>query len=70
MKGRLCRSREDYEAHGRAFYRLAAEHETARAEGLDDVLATLSENFILAEKPLAFLANRTLQFAKRRLFEL
>jgi hypothetical protein len=70
MKGRLCRSREDYEAHGRAFYRLAAEHETARAEGLDDVLTTLSENFILAEKPLAFLANRTLQFAKRRLFEL
>ncbi len=70
MKGRLCRSREDYEAHGQAFYRMAAEHETARAEGLDDVLTTLSENFILAEKPLAFLANRTLQFAKRRLFEL
>jgi hypothetical protein len=69
MKGRLCRSREDYEAHGRAFYRLAAEHERARIEGLDDVLATLSENFILAEKPLAFLANRYLQFAKHTLFE-
>jgi len=70
MKGRICTSLEDYEAHGRAFYRLAAEHEQARIEGLDDVLVTLSENFVLAEKPLAFLANRYLQFARYNLFEL
>ena len=70
MRSRVCASREDYEAHGRAFYRLAAEHERARAEGLDDVLAALSEDFILAEKPLAFMADRYLPFTKHGLFEL
>lgn len=70
MKGRILRTREDYEAHGRAFFRLAAEHQDARAQGLDDVLATLSENFILAEKPLTFLASRYLNVARHNLFEL
>jgi len=69
MKGRLCRNLEDYEAHGRAFYQLAAEHERAKVEGLEEVLTTLSENFILAEKPLVFLADRYLRFTKHKLFE-
>lgn len=69
MRSRLCRSLEDYEAYGQAFYRLAAEHEQARVEGLDEVLATLSENFILAEKPLTFVANRYLRYARYGLFE-
>ena len=69
-RGRICARLEDYEAHGRAFYKLAAEHERARVEGLDDVLVALSENFILAEKPLAFLANRYLQFTRHGLFEI
>ena len=68
MKGRILRRLEDYEAHGRAFYRLAAEHERGRAEGLDDVLATLSDDFILAEKPLVFVADRYLRFTRHRLF--
>lgn len=68
-RGRVVRSREDYETHGRAFYRLAAEHERAKTEGLDHVLVLLSENFILAEKPLAFLANRYLGFSRNRLFD-
>jgi len=34
------------------------------------VLATLSENFILAEKPLGFVADRYLRFTRHRLFEL
>jgi hypothetical protein len=68
-RSRIVRSREDYEAHGRAFYKLAAEHERARLEGLEDVLTTLSDNFVLAEKPLAFLANRYLGFARHRLFD-
>jgi hypothetical protein len=62
-------SREDYEAHGRAFYRLAAEHEMARVEGLDGTLMSLSEHFILAEKPLRFLARRYLEFARHKLFD-
>ena len=69
-KGQICRSLEDYEEYGQAFYRLAAEHEMARMEELDDVLTTLSENFVLAEKPLAFLSERYLRFAKHRLFEI
>lgn len=70
MKSRVVTSREDYEAHGRAFYQLAAQHERARPEGLDGVLATLSENFIIAEKPLAFLTERYLPFTRHQLFEL
>jgi len=69
VRSRTCRNLEDYEAYGRAFYRLAAEHEMARVEGLDEVLAALSDNFILAEKPLAFLADRYLRLARHRLFE-
>jgi hypothetical protein len=67
-KSHIIKSHEDYENHGQAFYRLAAEHERARLEGLDTVLITLSQNFILAEKPIAFLAKRYLGFKRQRLF--
>jgi hypothetical protein len=67
-RGRIVASLEEYEAHGQAFYRLAAEHETARVEGLEEVLVTLSENFVLAEKPLAFLSRRYLHFVRQKLF--
>jgi hypothetical protein len=43
---------EAYEAYGRAFYRLAVEHELARRQGLGKTLLALSEHFILAEKVL------------------
>jgi hypothetical protein len=69
-RGKLCTRLEDYEAQGRAFYRLAAEHEMARMERLDGVLATLSEHFVLAEKPLAFVANRYLQLGRHNLFDI
>jgi hypothetical protein len=69
-RGRTLNRLEDYEAHGQAFYRLAAEHETARAEGIDRVLATLSAGFILAEKALSFLANRYLQFVRHTVFDM
>lgn len=70
MKGRLLQSREDYEQYGRAFYELAAEHERAEVGELDEVLATLSERFLLAEKPLAFVANRYLWSSRHQLFGL
>jgi hypothetical protein len=62
-------SLEDYEAHGRAFYRLAAEHRMARMQGLERVLGALSERFILAEKALSFVADRYLGLMKHQLFE-
>lgn len=67
-RSRTVVSREDYEAHGQAFYRLAAEHEAAQMEGLEDVLETLSEDFILAEKALSFVANRYLGLVRTQLF--
>jgi hypothetical protein len=67
-KSRIIQSREDYENHGQAFYRLAAEHERAGVEDLDTVLMTLSQNFVLAEKPIAFLSKRYLGFKRQRLF--
>lgn len=67
-RGRLCASLDDYEAHGQTFYRRAAGHERAREAGLDGVLATLADQFILAEKPLTFLAHRYLHFTRHQLF--
>lgn len=69
-RARMVASREDYEAHGEAFYRLAAEHEVAEMQGLDSVLEALSERFILAEKALGFVADRYLGLLKHQLFEL
>lgn len=70
LRGSLVHDLEDYEAYGQTFYRLAARHKTAKQEGLDGVLTTLSEQFIPAEKPLAFLAERYLSLRKHHLFEL
>jgi hypothetical protein len=67
-KGRMLQSREDYERYGRAFYQLAADHERAEVGGLGEVLTTLSANFVVAEKPLAFLADRYLWGARHQLF--
>ncbi len=69
-RGQVVQTIEEYESCGRAFYRLAAEHELAKREGLDETLLTLSERFILAEKVLTFLMNRYLQFTRYTLFDL
>jgi len=67
-RSRTVVSREDYEAHGQAFYRLAAEHRAAEVEGLEEVLESLSENFLLAEKALSFVADRYLGLIRTKLF--
>lgn len=68
VRGSLVHSLEDFENYGQSFYRLAAAHSVAQVQGLDTVLSTLSRQFILAEKPLSFLAERYLALRKRRLF--
>lgn len=70
MQSSLLQDLEDYEAHGRAFYRLAAEQPQARVEGLDRVLKTMSERWILATKPLSFVAQRYLSLRKQQIFPL
>lgn len=69
VRGHVLTRLEDYEGQGRTFYRLAAEHERAHAEGLSDLLGTLSDKFVLAEKPLTFLSDRYLRFSRGSLFE-
>jgi hypothetical protein len=69
-RGQTVASLEDYEAHGRAFYRLASEHQAAAVQGLDTVLEALSERFILAEKALGFVGERYLGLIKHQLFGL
>lgn len=70
FKGSLFHTLEDFEGYGRSFYRLAAQHPQAKREGLDSVLNTLSECFILAEKPLTFIAARYLALRKHNYFKL
>jgi hypothetical protein len=64
------RSLEDYEREGRAFYGLAAGHQGAQDPQLTAALATLAENFTLAEKPLTFVSDRYLHLRKHTLFDL
>jgi hypothetical protein len=68
VRGSLVHTLEDFESYGQAFYRLAGEHEVARVQEIDHILSTLSQHFILAEKPLSYLAERYLSLRKHRLF--
>jgi hypothetical protein len=70
LRSTVLQDREDYESYGRAFYHLAAGDKQAKAEGVEEVLTIISEQFVLAEKPLAFLAERYLGLYKNRLFDL
>lgn len=65
---RQRRTREDYRQEGKRAYRLAAEHPGARAAGLSGVLTMLQQEFDLAHKPLAFMSERYLGFARQQLF--
>lgn len=70
LRSSLLHSLEDYEAYGRTFYRLAGEHPEAQAGELAPVLGLLSDQFVLAEKPLAFIAERYLSLRKHHIFPL
>lgn len=67
-QGRMTRSIEDYEREGRTFYELAAGHQDGRASRLSGALAALADKFTLAEKPLAYIADRYLQVRKKSIF--
>jgi hypothetical protein len=62
------RSAEDYEEEGRRFYRLASEHQDARALGIDRMLRQLHDNFHLAKKPLNYISEHFLEFGKGSIF--
>ena len=68
VRGKVRMGAEDYEKEGRKFYRLAAEHPSARELELSDVFWTLHEDFPKAKKPLNFIAEHYLRYKRYRFF--
>ncbi len=66
--GKVRISPEGYEKEGRRFYRLAAEHHSAKELDLSETFWALHENFQKAKKPLNFIAEVYLQYKRQRLF--
>lgn len=61
-------SPKDYEEEGRRFYKLAAEHQSAKELDLSEVFWTLHGNFQKAKKPLNFIAEHYLQYKRDKFF--
>jgi hypothetical protein len=59
---------QEYEEEGRKFYKLAAEHQQAKALELSRVFWLLHENFDVARKPLNFISQHYIYSKKRQLF--
>ncbi|MDY6987238.1 MAG: hypothetical protein SWQ30_04200 [Thermodesulfobacteriota bacterium] len=59
---------EDYEREGRKFYKLAAEHASAKELALSQVFWALHDNFQKAKKPLNFISQYYLQQNGMRFF--
>lgn len=68
IRGRLRISPEDYEKEGRRFYKLAAEHLSARKLNLSEVFWALHGDFQKARKPLNFIAEHYLQYQRQNIF--
>ena len=68
IAGKARISPEDYEKEGRKFYKLAAEHQSAKELDLSEVFWALHGNFEKARKPLNFIAEHYLQYKTHRLF--
>jgi hypothetical protein len=67
FRGKGMISPEEYEKEGRNFYKLAAEHKSAKELDLSEVFWTLHEDFQKAKKPLNLIADYYLQ-NKRKMF--
>jgi hypothetical protein len=68
FRGKARISPEEYEKEGRRFYKLAAEHPSAKELDLSETFWALHENFQKAKKPLNFIAEVYLQHKKNKLF--
>jgi hypothetical protein len=66
IRGKVRISPEDYEKEGRKFYKLAAEHPSAKELDLSEVFWALHENFQKAKKPLNFIADHYLQYTRHK----
>ena len=61
-------SPQEYEKAGQKFYKLAAEHQSAREIELSEVFWALHENFQKAKKPLNFIADHYLRYKRNAFF--
>ncbi len=68
LRGKARVAPEEYEKEGKKFYKLAAEHPSARELDLSPVFETLHDQFPKARKPLNFLAEHYLQYTRQKLF--
>jgi hypothetical protein len=68
IAGKWRISPEEYEDKGRKFYRLAAEHQSAKDLGLTEVFWELYEHFQEAKKPLNLMAEHYLPLKKHAFF--
>ena len=68
MRAVAQRSRQDILHYGRYFYKIAARHHVARIQETEKTLQALSDNFILASKPLTLMVDRYLGSMKEELF--
>jgi len=68
IRGKVRISAEDYEKEGRKFYKLAAEHPSAKELDLAEIFWALYENFQKAKKPLNFIADHYLQYTRNKFF--
>ncbi len=67
IRGRLRIGPEDYAKEGQKFYKLAAEHPSARDLHLEEIFWSLHRDFQKAKKPLNFIADHYLRM-RRNLF--
>jgi hypothetical protein len=68
VRGRSRISPEEYEKEGRIFYKLAAEHHSAKEMELSEIFWTLHEDFQIAKKPLNFIAEHYLRYKRQKPF--
>jgi len=68
IRGKVKISPEEYEKEGRRFYKLAAEHQSARELNLSEVFWTLHGNFQKAKKPLNFITEHYLNYKRQKCF--
>jgi hypothetical protein len=68
IPGKARISPEEYEQEGRKFYKLAAQHRSAKEQDLSEVFWALHEGFQKAKKPLNFISEHYLHHQRYQLF--
>jgi len=68
VRGKLRISPEDYAEEGQKFYKLAAEHPSARELHLEEIFWALHRDFQKAKKPLNFISDHYLRCRRDAFF--